>query len=76
MLKKVLEIITEEYDSFDGLAETDKKLVLAAREAATKAYAPYSGFNVGAAVFLGMGEFIKATNQEIPDFREGLFAGG
>ncbi len=74
MLKKVLEIITEEYDSFDGLAETDKKLVLAAREAATKAYAPYSGFNVGAAVLLGNGEIIKGNNQENADFTDGLCA--
>lgn len=74
MQKKVYQIFTEEFENLANLTETDTKLVLAAREASLKAYAPYSGFHVGAAVLLENGEIIKGNNQENADFTDGLCA--
>lgn len=74
MQKRVFQIVTEEYDSVAGLSETDRQLIAAAREAAEKAYAPYSKFNVGAAVLLANGEIIKGNNQENADFTDGICA--
>lgn len=74
MRKKELHIFVYEYDSVLELPEKDKTLVLAAREASEKAYAPYSKFHVGAALFLENGELIKGNNQENADFTDGLCA--
>jgi cytidine deaminase len=74
MQKRVYQIVTEEYDSVAGLPETDQQLITAAREASGKAYAPYSNFNVGAAVLLANGEIIRGNNQENADFTDGLCA--
>jgi cytidine deaminase len=74
MQKKFYQIITEEFENLANLPEADKKLILAAREASLKAYAPYSGFHVGAAVLLENGEIIKGNNQENADFTDGLCA--
>jgi cytidine deaminase len=74
MQKKIYQINTEEYNNLTDLSETDQQLILAAREAAEKAYAPYSKFNVGAAVLLANGEIIKGNNQENADFTDGLCA--
>jgi cytidine deaminase len=74
MQKRVYQIVTEEYDSVAGLPETDQQLIAAAREASEKAYAPYSKFNVGAAVLLANGEIIRGNNQENADFTDGLCA--
>lgn len=74
MQKKVYQIFTEEHEDFANLPEADTRLILAAREASLKAYAPYSGFNVGAAVLLENGEIIKGNNQENADFTDGLCA--
>ena len=38
--------------SYNELSETDKKLVDLAKNATQRAYAPYSRFNVGAALLL------------------------
>ena len=40
----------------------EKKLIEAAKNATKRAYAPYSGFSVGAAVLLGNGEIISGNN--------------
>jgi len=74
MGKKVYTIDVEEFDNLNGLPDSDKDLILAAREAAGKAYAPYSGFCVGAAVLLANGEIIKGNNQENADFTDGICA--
>lgn len=41
-----------------------KSIIDAAREASLQAYAPYSGFRVGAAVLLADGMILKGNNQE------------
>jgi cytidine deaminase len=58
----------------DELDEADKVLVKAAREASSGAYAPFSGFSVGAAVLLANGEIITGNNQENTAFPSGLCA--
>lgn len=55
-------------------SETEKKLIEAAKEATRKAYAPYSGFSVGAAVLLENGEIISGNNQENAAYPSGLCA--
>lgn len=55
-------------------SQTEKKLIEAAKEATQRAYAPYSGFNVGAAVLLGNGEIISGSNQENAAYPSGLCA--
>lgn len=46
------------------LTETMMSLLNVARESRAKAYAPYSGFAVGAAVLTNQGEFITGCNVE------------
>jgi cytidine deaminase len=52
----------------------EKKLIEAAKNATKRAYAPYSGFSVGAAVLLGNGEIMSGNNQENAAYPSGLCA--
>lgn len=63
-----------EFKSLDELKQSDKELVIAAREAAKKAYAPYSHFMVGAAVRLETGIIISGANVENAAFPSGICA--
>lgn len=74
MRTKELRIFVYEYETVWELSETDKDLVLAAREAAGKAYAPYSGFHVGAALKLADGQIVTGNNQENAAYPVGLCA--
>jgi cytidine deaminase len=74
MIKKELKIFVLEFGSIEELSEADRKLILAARKASENAYAPYSNFNVGAALILENGTIIKGNNQENADFTDGLCA--
>jgi len=74
MHKRELKIFVLEFDSVEELSAADRELVLAAREASGNAYAPYSNFNVGAALILENGIVIKGNNQENADFTDGLCA--
>ena len=56
------------------LPTSDSELVKAAFEATTQAYAPFSGFKVGAAARLRSGEIITAANCESEVFPSGLCA--
>ena len=56
------------------LPEDEIILVNQSREAAKRAYAPYSKFQVGAAVLLENGEIITGTNQENAAYPSGLCA--
>lgn len=74
MTSKEIKIAYEEYDSIDNLSKDDHELAIAALEATEGSYAPYSKFNVGAAVRLGSGQIIKGANQENAAFPSGLCA--
>lgn len=71
---KELQILVYEYDAVVELPEADQSLLLEARKASDKAYAPYSNFNVGAAVLLENGKIVSGSNQENADFTDGLCA--
>ena len=60
--------------SYDELSSADRQLADAAREAAKRSYAPYSHFNVGAAVRLAGGEIVTGSNQENAAYPSGLCA--
>jgi len=73
---KKTQIITTvfEYDSIDELSKEDQVLVKNAKEAAHRSYAPYSKFNVGAALQLANGEIVQGNNQENSAYPSGLCA--
>ena len=56
------------------LPEPIQQMAGAALDAASKAYAPYSGFQVGAAVLLDNGEVITGSNQENAAYPAGICA--
>ncbi|MDM9632289.1 cytidine deaminase [Robiginitalea aurantiaca] len=56
------------------LSAGDRALLARARDAASGAYAPYSGFRVGAALSLKSGEVIIGNNQENASYPSGLCA--
>lgn len=62
------------YDEDSQLCEADSYLLQKAREIAHTAYAPYSGFQVGAAVRLANGVIITGNNQENAAYPSGLCA--
>jgi len=62
------------YDTKEELSKTDFDLVKMAEEAAMHSYAPYSEFQVGAAVLLANGKVIKGSNQENAAYPSGLCA--
>ncbi len=72
--QKTLKIAYEVFESGAALPEKEQMLSDAACEAAQKAYAPYSGFNVGAAVLLSNGVVITGNNQENAAYPSGLCA--
>jgi len=74
MKEKTLQIKFTEYDSVDQLTEKHKNLIIQARKAAVNAYAPYSGFRVGAAVQMENGIIITGNNQENAAYPSGLCA--
>ncbi len=53
---------------------TEEELVEAAREAALKAYAPYSRFHVGCAIMSTDGEVVTGANMENACYRLGVCA--
>jgi len=69
-----LQIKIEEYDHIDKLNQEDQKLLQKAWEACDTAYAPYSKFNVGAAVLLENGKIVSGNNQENAAYPSGLCA--
>jgi cytidine deaminase len=63
-----------EYENTEELDSGSLELVVAAREAALNAYAPYSKFRVGAAVRLESGIIIRGANVENAAFPSGICA--
>ena len=74
MCQKSISISYKEYYSNEGLEKKDSELLEKAKEASKGSYAPYSNFNVGAAVRLSNGETIAASNQENAAYPSGLCA--
>lgn len=74
MTNKEIKIEYIEYDALGSLCEEDRILAEAAVDAASTAYSPYSGFNVGAAVRLADGTIVTGSNQENAAYPSGLCA--
>lgn len=62
------------YNNIDDLSVAIKELMLKAIKARKKAYAPYSNFQVGAAILLNDGTVVTGANQENVAFPSGLCA--
>ena len=73
MIERKIEISVKVY-AYEELSEEYKRLVDEAKNATQNAYAPYSEFNVGAAVLLENGEMVSGTNQENAAYPSGLCA--
>lgn len=74
MTSKEIKIAYLEYESIDQLDPKDRELAEAAIQATEGSYAPYSKFNVGAAVRLDNGLIIKGSNQENAAYPSGICA--
>ena len=74
MTSKEIKIAYTEYASLEELEPKDKELAQAAIDATAQAYAPYSKFNVGAAVLFEDGVIVKGSNQENAAYPSGLCA--
>lgn len=74
MTNKEIKIAYQEFQSLDELETKDRELAQAAIEATELSYAPYSKFNVGAAVLFEDGITIKGSNQENAAYPSGLCA--
>ena len=66
--------ISYEHCSIDELSPAEQEVVQATFGATSKAYAPYSGFKVGAAIRLRSGKILTAANCESEVFPSGLCA--
>lgn len=64
MKKTSLTIRYEVHENLQDLPETERELMLSAKNCLEKAYAPYSRFHVGAAILLDNGQTVCGTNIE------------
>lgn len=62
------------YEDINELSDVDKNLMKVAVEATKTSYAPYSGFNVGAALLMEDGSIIIGNNQENAAYPSGMCA--
>jgi cytidine deaminase len=69
-----IRILVHEYQNINELAENEQNLLIEARKITKSAYAPYSGFHVGASVLLKNGKIITGNNQENSAYPSGLCA--
>ena len=74
MIKREIKSIITDYNSPAELNAELQNLIQKAKDAAKKAYAPYSDFRVGAAVLLENNEIIEGNNQENAAYPSGLCA--
>jgi len=74
MKEKQIILNFKESDDFSELEPDNRDLINLAREAASRAYAPYSRFRVGAALRLDNGKIITGNNQENAAYPSGLCA--
>jgi cytidine deaminase len=73
MQQKTIHTNLSIYD-FDELTTDLQQLINTAKDQVLKAYAPYSGFHVGASVQLENGEIFAGSNQENSAYPSGLCA--
>lgn len=71
---KNIEFFLTEYETIEELNANDQRLTREAINATQNSYAPYSHFQVGAAVLLQNGKIISGTNQENAAYPSGLCA--
>ncbi|MCI7515320.1 MAG: cytidine deaminase [Bacteroidales bacterium] len=74
MTNKEIKIAFTEYAGAAEMEAEDRTLVEKAIEATKHSYAPYSNFNVGAALLLDNGEIVTGSNQENAAYPSGLCA--
>lgn len=74
MIKKDISVLIYEAQNSLELDKTEQNLIHTSRKMTDNAYAPYSGFFVGAAVLLENGEVITGSNQENGAYPSGLCA--
>ncbi|MGF1584978.1 MAG: cytidine deaminase [Bacteroidales bacterium] len=74
MREVTISSIVFEYDTLEELTFDDQELVRFSHKSAADAYAPYSGFRVGASVRLDNGEIITGNNQENAAYPSGICA--
>ncbi|WP_394353365.1 cytidine deaminase [Winogradskyella litoriviva] len=75
LMKEVkIETTLEVYEDFNELPKAIQSLMNSAIAARDNAYAPYSKFNVGAAILLDNNEIVIGSNQENACFPSGLCA--
>jgi cytidine deaminase len=72
--KRTIEVVVVEYDTMQDLPPADRELLTLAHEAASRAYAPYSKFNVGAALRMDDGTVVTGNNQENASYPAGICA--
>ncbi len=73
MIEKTIETKVSIY-KFEELSKEFQQLIEKAKSQVNNAYAPYSGFQVGAAVLLENGQVFGANNQENAAYPSGLCA--
>jgi cytidine deaminase len=69
-----LRVAFTEFDTIEELPAEDQELILQARKSMSLAYAPYSHFQVGAALRLENNVIVAGNNQENASYPEGLCA--
>ncbi len=74
MEERKFELAYKVYKSLDEMDADDRALAVAAIGAQKSSYAPYSRFNVGAAVLLADGSVVTGSNQENIAYPSGLCA--
>lgn len=71
---ELIKVSVERVEITEELSEIELKLIAEAKNASKNAYAPYSRFNVGAAVLLEGGIIVIGNNQENVAYPSGLCA--
>ena len=74
MAHKSLTIEYQEFASMEDMMPEDRSLLESAIGATKGSYAPFSHYNVGAAVLLSDGTVVQGANQENAAFPSGLCA--
>ena len=74
MTSKEIKIAYLEYESLEQLGAEDRVLAEEAIKATALSYAPYSKFNVGAAIMYEDGAMVKGSNQENAAYPSGMCA--